>query len=57
MSAQKQKITFSVKPETKALLATVSKNLGKPVSVVVEEWVSEVLKSLSDQIMAEDSNE
>lgn len=57
MSAQKQKITFSVKPETKALLATVSKNLGKPVSVVVEEWVSEVLKSLSEQILAEESKD
>ena len=57
MSTLKQKITFSVKPETKALLATVSKNLGKPVSVVVEEWVSEVLKSLSEQILAEESKD
>lgn len=50
MSAQKQKITVSLKPETKAMLAIVSKNLDKSVSKIVEEWIDEVLKSLTQQI-------
>lgn len=55
MSSKKQKITISVKPETKALLATVSKTLGKPVTVVVEEWVEEVLNSFAQQVEAEEN--
>ena len=55
MSSQKHKklVTFSVNPETKALLTVVSKNLGRPVSKVVEEWVEEVLKSLAQQMTQE----
>lgn len=53
MSSEKQKITISVTAETKTLLTVLSKNLGRPVSKIVEEWVEEVLKSMAQQMTGE----
>ena len=57
MSVKKQKISFNMNAESKALLTTLAKQLNKPVSVLVEEWVDEVLKSFSQQIEAEEEEE
>ena len=57
MSVKKQKISFNMNAESKALLTTLAKQLNKPVSVLVEEWVDEVLKSFSQQIEAEEEEQ
>lgn len=54
MSAKKQKISFNMNAESKALLTTLAKQLNRPVSVLVEEWVDEVLKSFAQQIEVEE---
>ena len=54
MSAKKQKISFNMNAESKALLTTLAKQLNRPVSVLVEEWVDEVLKSVAQQVDAEE---
>jgi predicted DNA-binding protein len=54
MSSKKQKISFNMNAESKALLTTLAKQLNKPVSVLIEEWVNEVLKSFSQQVESEE---
>lgn len=54
MSVKKQKISFNMNAESKALLTTLAKQLNRPVSVLVEEWVDEVLKSFAQQVEAEE---
>ena len=54
MSSKKQKISFNMNAESKALLTTLAKQLNRPVSVLVEEWVDEVLKSFAQQVEAEE---
>lgn len=40
------KITITVPDDTKIKLKGVAKSLGVPVSVLVRDWIGEILKSM-----------